>query len=132
MNGPGFTFSAPAGWQIAVGKQRAAASHDDQLVQVAQFPLLKPYTAALFGKVDAELRTRMKQLAAQTGGTVSGSATVTAAGIRSHSYDVTVGDHVDEHTFVLHGMREYQLLCRRKSSAADDACRQLVSSFKTV
>ena len=62
-------------------------------------------------------------------GTVSGSRTVTTAGIRSHSYEVKVGDHVDEYTFVLRGLREYQLLCRRRSSSSDAACKQLIASF---
>ena len=53
-------------------------------------------------------------------------------GVRSHSYTVTVGDHVDEYTFVLRGRREYQLLCRRKASHGDDACRQLLTSFATT
>jgi hypothetical protein len=132
VSGPGFSFAAPADWQPALGKRRASASHGDELVQVATFPLLKPYSDALFAKVDVELRTRMKQLAAQTGGTVSGSATVKADGIRSHSYDVTATDHVDEYTFVLRGMREYQLLCRRKASSGDGACRQLITTFRVV
>ena len=130
--GPGFSFAAPAGWQPAVGKQRASASHDDELLQVAAFPLLKPYSPALFRRVELELRTRMKQLAAQTGGSVSNSATVTTGGIRSHSYDVAVGDHVDQYTFVLRGRREFQLLCRRKSSSSDDACKQLLTTFRVI
>ena len=132
VSGPGFSFDAPAGWKVTAGTARASASHADELVQVVAFPLLKPYSPALFAKVEVELRTRMHQLATQTGGTVSGSATVTAAGIRSHSYDVTVADHVDEYTFVLRGLREYQLLCRRKSSSADDTCRALLTSFRLL
>jgi hypothetical protein len=132
VNGPGFSFAAPAGWQLTVAKRRASASHDDELLQVAAFPLLKPYSDALFAKVERELRARMKQLAAQTGGSVSSSSTVTAGGTRSHSYDVTAGDHVDEYTFVLRGMREFQLLCRRRASSEDDACKRLITSFRVV
>jgi hypothetical protein len=132
VSGPGFSFDAPAGWDVAAGKDRASASRDDELLQVVRFPLLKPYSTALFGKVDVELRARMQQLAAQTGGKVTGSSTVTVAGIRSHSYAVTVSDHVDEYTFVLRGMREYQLLCRRKSSSPEDACRALITSFRLL
>jgi hypothetical protein len=132
VSGPGFTFTAPAGWKLTVDKRRATASHDDELVQVAAFPLLKPYSNALFTKVDRELRARMRQIAGQTGGSISSSSTVTAGGIRSHSYDVTAGGHVDQYTFVLRGMREFQLLCRRKSSSADDACRQLITSFRPL
>jgi hypothetical protein len=132
VSGPGFSFDAPAGWQVAVGKRRASASHDDELLQVVAFPLLKAYSPALFAKVELELRARMKQVAAQTGGSVSRTTTSTAAGIRSHSYDVTVGGHVDQYTFVLRGMREFQLLCRRKASSADVACKQLITTFRVA
>ena len=107
-----------------------SASRGGELVQVATFSLLKPYTADLFAPVEKELRARMRQVAAQSGGTVSGSTTVTAGGIRSHAYEVTVGDHVDEYTFVLRGRREYQLLCRRAKSSGADACKQLVRTFE--
>lgn len=132
VSGRGFRFDAPSGWQVTVGNGRASASHDDELVQVAAFPLQKPYSPALFDQVERELQARMKQVAAETGGTVSGGGVVTAGGIRSHSYSLKVGDHVDEYTFVLRGMREYQLLCRRKASSDDGNCRRLVTSFKVV
>jgi hypothetical protein len=98
-------------------------------VQVATFRLLKPYTPALFVRVAKELTARMNQVAAEVKGNVSGSRTVTAARIRSHSYRVKVGDHVDEYTFVLRGMGEYQLLCRRLESSSSTACDQLIASF---
>jgi hypothetical protein len=71
----------------------------------------------------------MRQVAAQTGGTVSGGSVVTAGGIRSHSYQVAVGDRVDQYTFVLRGRREFQLLCRRPKSGGDDVCAQLLRTF---
>jgi 3-oxoacyl-ACP reductase-like protein len=130
LNGQGFRFDAPAGWQVRRTARMVSASRDGNLVQVATFSLLKPYTVDLFDRVDKELRARMRQVAAQTGGTVSGGAAVTAGGIRSHSYDVTVGTHIDEYTFVLQGRREYQLLCRRTESSGADACKQLVKTFE--
>jgi hypothetical protein len=132
VSGHGFQFDAPAGWKVSVEKARASASHDDELLQVAAFPLQKRYSPALFGQVERELRARMKQVAAETGGTVSDGGAVTAGGVRSHSYHLAVGDHVDEYTFVLREMREYQLLCRRRASSDDGNCRQLVSSFRIV
>ena len=36
------------------------------------------------------------------------------------------------HVFVLRGKREYQLLCRRKSSDSDDHCRLLLTSFRVT
>ena len=98
-------------------------------MQVAAFPLLKPYTAALFARVEQELSPRMRQIAQQTGGTVSG---------RDHRHrrrdpgPLVRGEgrrRVDEYTFVLRGMREFQLLCRRQASSSDDACKQLLTSF---
>jgi hypothetical protein len=132
VTGTGFSFRAPSGWQVQRSDGKVGASQDSELVQVASFRLLKPYSSALFDRVERELSTRMGQLAQQTGGTVSAPRTVTADGIRSHSFTVKVGDHVDEYTFVLRGRREYQLLCRRKSSHGDDACRQLLTSFTTT
>jgi hypothetical protein len=130
INGRGFRFDAPAGWTVQRSGRMVSASNDDDLVQVATFSLLKPYTHVLFDRVDRELRLRMRELASQTGGTVSGSSTVTAGGIRSHAYQVTVGDHVDEYTFVLRGRREFQLLCRRRTSSGARVCDQFVKSFE--
>jgi hypothetical protein len=122
VNGRGFRFDAPAGWTVR-------ASKGGDLVQVVTFSLLKPYNPALFGRVERELHLRMQEIAAQSRGTVSGSSTVTAGGIRSHSYQVTAGDHLDEYTFVLQGKREFQLLCRRAKSSDGRACDRLVTSF---
>ncbi len=105
------------------------ATSDSQLVQVADFPLAHPYTPALFTKVESELATRMAQVAKASGGTLAGHEVVTAGGTRSHAYQVKVGDHTDQYVFVLRGKREYQLLCRRKTSSKETFCEQLISSF---
>ena len=130
MTGPGFSFEAPGGWQVVRSGQRVSAGSGSSLVQVARFRLLKPYSAALFDRVEKELRVRMAAVAAQTSGRLAGSRVVTAGGVRSHSYDVEAGGRVDQYTFVLRGMREYQLLCRRSSSDDDANCRLLLSSFR--
>jgi len=130
--GPGFVFQAPAGWEVKRSAGKVAAVRDSELVQVATFRLLKPYRDALFRRVERELAARMRQVAQQTGGSVSAGRPVVSGGVRSHSYDVTVGDHVDQYTFVLRGLREFQLLCRRKASHGDDVCRQLLTSFATT
>jgi hypothetical protein len=129
LSGPGFRFQAPAGWRVERSKGRVTATKGSELVQVASFPLLKPYSDALFAKVAKELNSRMQQIAQQTGGTLSTPTTVTAGGIRAHSYEVKAGDYLDEYTFVLRRMREFQLLCRRMASSSDDACKQLLTSF---
>jgi hypothetical protein len=128
--GAGFSFEAPAGWRIGHAVRRTSASSDSQLVQVATFPLVHPYTSALFDAVANELALRMKTLAKETGGVLEGTKIVNAGGIRSHVYDMKVGDHVDEYTFVLRGKREYQLLCRRRASKSDAFCAHLITSFQ--
>ena len=129
LSGAGFRFQAPKDWSAKSAPKVARATSDGELVQVSTFPLVKPYTDALFTKVERELHARMQTLAQQTGGTVTGQRTVTAAGIRSHAYDLTVADHVDEYTFVLRGKREYLLLCRRRARGDRSFCEQLVTSF---
>jgi hypothetical protein len=129
VSGPGFSFEAPAGWKVERAPGRVSATHGSELVQVASFPLLKPYSAPLFDRVAKELAARMGQVAQQVRGTVSGTRTVTASGIRSHSYEVRVGDRIDEYTFVLRGLHESQLLCVRGSSGSDSACKRLIASF---
>jgi hypothetical protein len=130
VQGPGFRFTAPAGWHVSTSATSAVASHDSQLVQVTTFPLLKPYSDALFGSVRVELDVRMKAVAAQLHGSITGSRTVTAGGIRSHSYQVSTGGDVVEYTFVLRRQREYQLLCRRSAKGSDRPCSGLIRSFE--
>jgi hypothetical protein len=129
VTGPGFAFAVPDGWVVRRAPGRVTAASGVQLVEVASFPLQKRYDARLFDAVATELAARMSALARQTGGKVSTGAPVTVAGIRSHTYGVSDGATVDEYVFVLRGKREYQLLCRRKSSGSDGVCRALLASF---
>jgi hypothetical protein len=130
VRGTGFTFEAPAGWKVERLQNRVSATHGSELVEVSTFPLAKAYDAKLFVPVATELRSRMQQIARQTGGTLSVKPAVVADGVRSHAFDVTAGDRVDEYTFVLSGKREYLLLCRRTSqSDGQEFCARLVTSF---
>jgi hypothetical protein len=129
VRGTGFSFQAPAGWKVERAQNRVSVTHGSELVQVATFPLAKRYNDKLFVPVATELRSRMAEIARQTGGTLSDGRAVTADGVRSHAYDVTAGSRVDEYTFVFSGKREYLLLCRRKSSDGADFCARLVTSF---
>jgi hypothetical protein len=126
---PGFSFSAPAGWKVERAPRRVSVTSGSELVQVSTFPLLKPYDEKLFGRVAVELRSRMQDIARQTGGKVTGERTVTTDGVRSHSYDITDGNRVDEYTFVLNDMHEHLLLCRRSSTEDSGFCAQLITSF---
>ena len=130
VRGHGFSFSAPAGWHIQHSSQGSAASQGSELVQVSTFPLVRRYTPALFARVANELDLRMKTIAQETGGKLTGRQTVTAGGMKSHRFDVTVDGHVDQYTFVLIGKREYQLLCRYRTSSSDAFCSDLLTSFR--
>ncbi len=130
VEGRGFRFSAPAGWQVERSVRGAAASHDSELVQVSTFPLVRRYTDSLFDRVAHELTLRMTTIARETGGTLTGTKTVTAGGVKSHRYDVEVDGHVDQYTFVLVGKREYQLLCRVRTGSSDAVCSDLLTSFR--
>jgi len=129
VRGPGIRFEAPKGWKVVTVAARTTAAHGADLVQVASYPLVKPYTDALFTKVEPELRSRMEDLAQQSGEQVQGSKTVTANGGRAHMFQLGDGDHVDEYTFVLKGKREHLLLCRRPKGAQTDYCARLITSF---
>ncbi len=129
VHGPGFTFEAPAEWQVSSADGRVSATHGPELVQVARFSLMKRYDDKLFAKVAKELRARMEQIVSQTGGTIGAGRTVTVDGMRSHAYDVTLDKRIDEYTFVFSGLQEYLLLCRRGASDAIGACVRLATSF---
>ena len=130
--GPGFSFRAPSGWQVQRSDGKVGASQDSELVQVASFRLLKPYRTELFDRVERSSRRGWGSWRSRPAARSRRRGPSRPTAIRSHSYTVTVGDHVDEYTFVLRGRREYQLLCRRKASHGDDACRQLLTSFATT
>jgi hypothetical protein len=124
----GFSFEAPAGWQVKSAKGTTSATSKTQLVEVTTFPLVKRYDDALFAKVARELALRMREVATQLHGKVTHARTFTVDGVRSHSYDVTVGGDVIEYTFVLRGKQEFQLLCRSNTAGAD-FCVQLLKTF---
>jgi hypothetical protein len=108
-----------------VANGRTTARDGSSFVQVATFPLVHPYTSALFDKVQSELAIRMAEVAKQDGGKVSGHSVVTVDGARSHSYEVALGDRTDRYTFLLRGKREFLLVC----SAEAAVCDELAASF---
>lgn len=129
VRGTGFSFDAPADWQVKTTKGTASATSKSQLVEVSTFALVNRYSDALFAKVARELGLRVREVAVQLHGKVTHARTVTVDGVKSHSYDVTVAGDVLEYTFVLRGKQEFQLLCRSSGSA--DACVQLLKTFTT-
>ena len=121
----GVHFRAPADWTVTVANGRTTAGDGTSFVQVAAFPLVHPYTAALFGKVQSELAIRMAEVAKQGGGTVKGHSVVIVDGAKSHSYEVALRDRTDRYTFFLRGKREFLLVC----SADAAVCDELAASF---
>src|SRR3954453_17753227 len=107
----GVHFRAPADWEVTVANGRPTARSGASFVQVATFPLVHPYTASLFRKVQPELALRMAEVAKQGGGTVRGTRVVTVDGDKSHSYEVALGDRTERYTFLLRGKREFLLVC---------------------
>jgi hypothetical protein len=124
----GVHFRAPADWAVTVANGRTTARDGASFVQVAAFPLVHAYTAALFTKVQSELALRMAEVAKQGGGTVSGHSVVTVDGDKSHSYELAMGDRKDRYTFFLRGKREFLLVC----SADAAVCDELAASFSTA
>ena len=124
----GVHFRAPADWKVTVANGRTTAKDGASFVQVATFPLVHPYTASLFTKVQSELALRMAEVAKQGGGTLRGHSVVIVDGDKSHSYEVALGDRTDRYTFLLRGKREFLLVC----SADAAVCDELAASFSAA
>lgn len=105
------------------------ASQGLEIVEVTHFRLEKPYRVARFAAVSRELDGVAGGLARQIKGTLVDRATVRIAGRKTRYYRLEYGGKVEETAFVLSGLDEYQLLCRRNASAPDATCAQLFSSF---
>lgn len=130
MRGNGYHFEAPHGWKVRHTARGMTASRGDlDLVGVSTFRLQKAYRPAVFEAAANELDGVAARLARRLGGRVVSSSTVRAAGAEARSYRLETDAAVQELTFVLRGLREYQLLCRRKADSGDSACSTLVSSF---
>jgi hypothetical protein len=134
LSGEGYTFAAPAGWEVSRAKQSVQAGKGDSSVSVTVFRLTHPYRAALWPRVVPELDGIARDLADQLRGRSSPGTTVVVGGRRARRYDISFrrdgGDFVERITFVLDGRREYQLLCRYRAGADVRPCAALGSSFR--
>jgi hypothetical protein len=129
-HGDGYRFEAPGGWSVKRSSRGTSASRGEvDYVGVSVFRLQKPYRLALFAAATTELDRVAAQLAKQLGGRVASASTVRAGGGDARTYRVELDGRVEEITFVLRGLREYQLLCRRAPDASAAPCRALVRSF---
>jgi hypothetical protein len=137
--GPGFTFSAPADWEVDSRARSSSATPEPgatALVSVRVFRLARPYRPELWERVVPELDRVAAELAEQLGGDVDASAVVVVDGRRAKRYDIGYerrGTALVERTaFVLEGRRELQLVCRFERSGADDAARACDLLFSTL
>jgi len=131
VQGAGFSFQVPAGWSVVrQGSSVAAVNGSVDRAEVILFTLEKPYRAALFARTARELDGVVTRLAGQLSGRVVRRATTEVAGRKVRTYRIDY-DHgkTDEIAFVLDGTKEYYLLCRRLTAAADTDCAALFSTF---
>ena len=138
--GPGFTFSAPGGWDVELRGRTSSATPapgETALVSVRVFRLARPYRPALWPTVEPELDRVAADLAEQLGGRIESSGEVVIDGRRAKRYRIRYerdGAEIVERTaFVLDGRREFQLVCRYEASDDDDgrrACETLFSTFR--
>lgn len=131
VRGEGFRFDAPAGWAVSRKTDQVSASSGKvDMLQAQRFTLEKPYRPAIFAKAARELDGVASQIAVQAHGKVETRATRRIGGRKTRYYRIVYGPgKTEEIAFVLVGRDEYQVLCRRASSAPDTSCAQLFSSF---
>jgi hypothetical protein len=131
VQGDGFGFRAPLAWHVSHTSSSAAASRGGvDLVEVLRFRLERSYRPAQFAGAARELDGDITRLAAQLHGRVVGRSTVELAGRRARSYRLLYGaGRAQEIAFVLDGVTEYELLCRKRSSEPAASCTELFQSF---
>ena len=99
-------------------------------VEVLRFRLEKRYRPALFAAAAHELDGVAARLAGQLGGRLADQATSQVDGRKARTYTIEYGPgKTQQIAFVLDGRDEFQLLCRRASSATDADCARLFASF---
>ena len=130
VQGAGFRFAAPAGWTVTHARDTAAAASGKvNRVEVTTFKLERPYDVRRFRAAKRELDGVASKLAAQLHGQVTARRTVRLDGRKARSYVIAYDGKTQEITFLLTGLKEHQLLCRRAATGNDAPCRGLLSSF---
>jgi hypothetical protein len=130
VRGNGYRFTAPATWTVLHKGASTSASRGLDLVEVTHFTLEKPYRVARFASVSRELDSVAAGLARQSAGRLEERATRKVGGRKTRYYRISYGTKVEETAFVLSGLDEYEVLCRRAAKAPDATCARLFSSFK--
>jgi hypothetical protein len=131
VSGQGFSFTAPVGWKVV--KQGSSVAATDGAInrfEVLRFDLEKAYRVARFAAVTKELDGVAQKLAGQIGGRVTSRSTTVMHGRKSRAYTIDYGGGKTlQIAFVLRDKTEYEVLCRRLSSAPAAGCTQLFTSF---
>ena len=134
LRGDGYGFSAPGGWKVSRSTASVAAADGTEAVSVTTYRLTRTYRPALRRQAVKELDRVAGTLAAQLGGKVIVHRVVTVAGMPARQYDIAFTRKgkalVERITFVLHGRREYELLCRFEEGKDEPACALLERSFR--
>ena len=133
VRGTGYSFSAPASWELVRSGRTISASDGLAVVSVTRFPLIRAYRPELWNKVVSELDRAAAAVASQQKGTLAEPETVTIGGRRARRYDIEY-EHdgkqlVERIAFVLRGKSEYLLLCRYERGGDTDACERLLATF---
>lgn len=98
--------------------------------EVMRFDLEKAYRVARFAAASKELDGVAQKLADQLGGHVIARSTTLMHGRKSRAYTIEYGGGKTlQIAFVLKDTTEYEVLCRRQSSAPSSACAPLFTSF---
>ncbi len=138
VRGPGFRFTAPAGWRVAHSPTSATARSPGAtaLVSAEVYRLGRPYSPDQFAAAAKELDGVAAKLALAAGGEVTASETIVVAGRKVRAYRFTAtssgsGPAADRVGFVLAGKREVQLLCQAPAGGGDvdGACGLLFDTF---
>jgi hypothetical protein len=134
VRGTGYSFSAPASWQLVRSGRSISASDGLAVVSVTRFPLIRAFRPDLWDKVVEELDRAAAAVASQQKGKLSDPRTVTIGGRRARRYDIEYEHEgkrlVERLAFVLRGKTEYLLLCRYERDGDTRACDRLLATFK--
>jgi len=127
VTGDGFSFEAPAGWEVTKASRVVQARDGAALLSVTTFRLARPFRPALWETVVVpELDRVAGELAARVHGKLGRGRTRQIAGRNARTYDIARNGAQERIAFVLDGRREYQLFCR----GAGDACDRLLETFR--
>jgi hypothetical protein len=133
VHGTGYTFSAPADWNVARPAREVRVTKGLAVVSVTRFPLLRPYRPELWDSVLPELDRTAEEVAQQQNGKVTSRKTLKIAARNARSYDVSYEHEgkqlVERLGFVLQGKTEYLLLCRYERGGDTEACDRLLATF---